>query len=137
MNVVAPVENDENAAEAENGGAGMGVGVGEGEGGGDDGIFNPTSLLPYFQSLDTTTFDKNAEEAINIIIDRLTNDSAAARAVGLPDLFTAPKKPVRKEVIRLLVNRIPVQFRHNSGLSTEHTKFFAQNLPVESIPTPP
>ncbi len=72
----------------------------------------PAAMLTYFTNLKNTTDFSNSPaktEALDIIIDRIRHDSDGTTPFG--DLFTNPKKEIRKEMRSFLSLRIPAAGR--------------------------
>lgn len=76
--------------------------------------YTKAGLLTFFESIDSDEFSDPQKEAIGIIVDRIRNDSAQARQTGIPDLFTRDKVGIRKEMLNLLLSRIPEPYQRAS-----------------------
>ena len=69
---------------------------------------SPEKMVKYFNELDRTGLSEDGLEAISIICDRVNNNSNIA---GNVQLFQKSNSNIVKEMVRILVGRIPDQDR--------------------------
>ena len=70
--------------------------------------YSPEKMVKYFNELDRTGLSEDGLEAISIICDRVNNNSNIA---GNVQLFQKSKSNIVKEMVKILVGRIPDQDR--------------------------